>query len=278
MITTKLTWNLQKVMQSRGCSIPKLAAGLNALGHKISEAHVARIASQAPKRVDFVLISKLCEILDCETTDLLTVNNRPDTYFDGQIDDFVCHKEGCSLEIRIDNSAGDAFSFIFVRSWQNTTIPVAKLAKVFQEDRNSFTVTLLNTIGKDSIQLSNNHLIAENPCIDISTAGLGFVSLLFLKKRSRLSTINSVHGYALLGLLNQFAPKGLKKFSETPWIPIEDIYTLFGQNRDMYPGNLNRFVIQKAVLAINNANLGFQVAAEKQVAHKKIKYFRFVGE
>jgi len=273
MITTKLTWSLQKVMQSKGCSIPKLAAGLNALGYKISEAHVARIASQAPKRVDFVLISKLCEIMDCETTDLLTVNNRPDTYFDGQINDFVSQKEGCSLEFRIDDSIGDAFSFIFIRSWQNTTIPVAKLTKVFQEDNNSFAVTLLNTIGKDNIQLSNDHLAVENPYIDISTASLGFVSFLFLKKRSRLSTINSVHGYALLGLLNRFAPGGLNLFSETPWIPIENIYTLFGQSRDMYPGNLNRFVIQKAVLAVNNANLGFQVAAEKQVVHKKNQIF-----
>lgn len=278
MTNTKLKWNLQKVMQSRGWSSPKLAVALNALGYKISEAHVARIASQAPKRVDFVLISKLCEILDCETTDLLSANNRPDIYFDGQINDFVSQKEGCCLEIRIDESAGNAFSFIFVRSWQNTTIPVAKLVKVFQEDKNSFAVTLLKTIGRDSIQLSNDHLAVENPYIDISTANQGFVSLLFLKKRSRLSTINSVHGYALLGLLNQFAPKGLKKFSETPWIPIEDIYALFCQNRDMYPGNLNRFVIQKAILAINNADLGFQVAAEKQVVHKKIKYFRFVGE
>ncbi len=157
-------------------------------------------------------------------------------------------------------------------------MPVAELVKTFLKDMNSFGATLLQTIGRDSIQLIRNVPATENPFIDISTAEDGFVSLLFLKKRSLLNKINTVHGYTLLGLLNKFAPQGLNKFSETPWIPIENIYTLFDQNRGMYPGNLNRFVVAKAVLAINNADLGFQVAVEKQVENKKIKWFRFVGQ
>ncbi len=114
---TKLNWNLNKVMQSKGWSNSRLATDLNNLGYKISEAHVARIASQAPKRVSFDLVSRLCEILDCKTTDLLSVNNRPDTYFEGQIEDFVCQEEGCSLQLRIERAAGTAFSVI--TRWQD---------------------------------------------------------------------------------------------------------------------------------------------------------------
>lgn len=274
MKNKKLNWNLNKVMQGKGWTIPRLAADLNALGYKISEAHVARIASQAPKIVNFDLVSRLCEILACKTTDLLSVNNRLDTYFEGQISDFVCQREGRSLEHRIEKAAGAAFSLIC--GWSDTSMPVAELARVFLKDKNSFAATLLKTIGRDNIQLNNGRQAVENPNIDISTAEQDYVSLLFLKKRSLLNTITSVHGYTLLGLLNKFAPQGLKQFSETPWIPIENIYTLFGQSREMYPGNLNRFVVAKAVLAINNADLGFQVAVEKQVANKRIKYFRFV--
>lgn len=276
MANIKLTWNLKKIMQNKEVSIPKLAAGLNTLGHTISEAHVARIANQAPKRVDLDLIGNLCEILECKTTDLLTVNNRPDIYFDGQINDFVCQNKECCLEIRLERTAGDAFSVI--TSCPGDAIPVIELVKAFQKDRNSFAVTIVKTIGRDSISISKDGLAAGNPYFDMSSVDQGFVSLLFLKKRNLLNSINSMHGFTLLGLLNKFAPEGLNKFSETPWIPIEDIYTIFEQSIEMYPGNLNRFVVQKAVLAVNGADLGFQIAAEKQVVHKKIKYFRFVAE
>ena len=272
----KLNWNLNRLMQSKGWTSSRLAADLNSLGYQVSEAHVARIASQPPKRVDFDLITKLCKILDCKTKDLLAVNNRPDTYFEGQIDNLVCQREGCCVELRIEKSAGAAFSVI--TWWQDSKVPVDELAKAFLKDKNSFGATLIKTIGRDSIQLINNVPTTENPFIDTSTAEEGFVSLLFLKKRSLLNKITTVHGYTLLGVLDKFAPQGLNNFSETPWIPIEDIYTLFGQSREMYPGNLNRFVVAKAVLAVNNADLGLRVAAEKQVVNKKIKWFRFVED
>lgn len=71
-------WNARKVMSERGMyKTSALIEPLRAAGIQISREQVYRIVTQPPLRITVDILVALCEALDCEISDLITIRPRP---------------------------------------------------------------------------------------------------------------------------------------------------------------------------------------------------------
>lgn len=73
-----MTWNLRQVMATRGLFqttdlIPLLAER----DVHLSRPYVHRLVTKPPQRLNIDLLAALCDILDCEPNDLLSITAQP---------------------------------------------------------------------------------------------------------------------------------------------------------------------------------------------------------
>ena len=72
--TVTMQWNLRQVMADRGLfQTSELLPLLADRGIQVSREHVYRLVTRTPQRINIDILAALCDALDCDPGDLLTL-------------------------------------------------------------------------------------------------------------------------------------------------------------------------------------------------------------